>query len=63
MELRPSIPTTHRAQTEHLLKICSELGLTPTGSSDFHGPNHKTFSRFGAYNTYDLGEPEVPARP
>ena len=56
-------PDHDRTQTEHLLKICSERGLTPTGSSDFHGPNHKTFSRFGAYSTYDLGEPEVPARP
>jgi 3',5'-nucleoside bisphosphate phosphatase len=56
-------PDHDRTQTEHLLRICSDRGLTPTGSSDFHGPNHKTFSRFGAYNTYDLGEPEVPARP
>ena len=38
-------------------------GLTPTGSSDFHGPTHKTFSRFGAYQTYGLGEAEVPAKP
>lgn len=55
-------PDHDRTQTEHLLKICSDRGLTPTGSSDFHGPNHKTFSRFGAYNTFDLGEPEVPAQ-
>jgi 3',5'-nucleoside bisphosphate phosphatase len=53
-------PDHTREQTEHLLRICSQSGLTPTGSSDFHGPNHKTFSRFGAYQTYDLGEPEVP---
>ncbi len=56
-------PDHDRAQTEHLLRICSDRGLTPTGSSDFHGPDHKMFSRCGAYNTYDLGEPEVPARP
>jgi 3',5'-nucleoside bisphosphate phosphatase len=56
-------PDHTRDQTEHLLEICSERGLTPTASSDFHGPTHKTFSRFGAYDTYGLGEPEVPAKP
>jgi 3',5'-nucleoside bisphosphate phosphatase len=56
-------PDHSREQTEHLLRICSDRGLVPTGSSDFHGPTHKTFSRFGAYQTYGLGEPEVPARP
>jgi len=56
-------PDHDRAQTEHLLRICSARGLVPTGSSDFHGPTHKTFSGFGAYQTYGLGEPEVPARP
>jgi 3',5'-nucleoside bisphosphate phosphatase len=50
-------------QTEHLLEICRKRGLTPTASSDFHGPTHKSFSRFGAYDTYGLGEPQVPARP
>jgi hypothetical protein len=35
----------------------------PTASSDFHGPTHKTFSRWGAYDTYGLGEPRVPERP
>ncbi len=56
-------PAHGRDQTEFLLDLCRERGLVPTGSSDFHGPNHKTFSRFGAYDTYGLGEPEVPARP
>ena len=56
-------PDHSREQTEHLLRICSERGLVPTGSSDFHGPTHKTFSRFGAYQTYGLGEPQVPAQP
>lgn len=56
-------PPHTRAQTEHLLALCRELDLTPTASSDFHGPTHKTFSRFGAYNTYDLGEPAVPPQP
>jgi 3',5'-nucleoside bisphosphate phosphatase len=56
-------PDHGREQTAHLLQLCSELGLTPTGSSDYHGPTHKTFARFGAYQTYGLGEPEVPPRP
>ena len=56
-------PDHDRTQTEHLLGICSRDGLMPTASSDFHGPTHKTFSRFGAYQTFGLGEPEVPARP
>ena len=56
-------PDHSREQTEHLLRICSERGLIPTGSSDFHGPTHKTFSRFGAYQTYGLGEPRVPTQP
>lgn len=50
-------------QTRHCLELCEELDLVPTASSDFHGPTHKTFSRWLAYNTYDLGEPQVPARP
>ena len=50
-------------QTRHLLELCDEFCLVPTGSSDFHGPTHKQFSRFGAYDTYGLGEPRVPPRP
>jgi hypothetical protein len=56
-------PDHTRRQTEHLLAICRARDLTPTASSDFHGPTHKTFSRFGAYQTYGLDEPEVPPRP
>ena len=56
-------PPHTKAQTAHCLELCQELDLVPTGSSDFHGPTHKTFSRFGAYDTYGLGEPQVPARP
>jgi predicted metal-dependent phosphoesterase TrpH len=56
-------PPHDREQTGHLLSLCEELGLYATASSDYHGPTHKTFSRFGAYNTYDLGEPQVPDRP
>ena len=56
-------PDHDRTQTEHLLGICSKRGLVPTASSDFHGPTHKTFSRFGAYQTFGLGEPAVPEKP
>jgi 3',5'-nucleoside bisphosphate phosphatase len=55
-------PDHTRDQTAHLLELCREFDLVPTGSSDFHGPTHKTFSRFGAYDTYGLGEPRVPPR-
>jgi predicted metal-dependent phosphoesterase TrpH len=56
-------PTHTKEQTEHLLELCTELDLVPTASSDYHGPTHKTFAKFGAYDTYGLGEPQVPARP
>jgi 3',5'-nucleoside bisphosphate phosphatase len=56
-------PTHSREQTAHLLELCEELGLVPTASSDYHGPTHKTFAEFGAYDTYGLGEPQVPAKP
>ncbi|HVD39667.1 MAG TPA: PHP domain-containing protein [Solirubrobacterales bacterium] len=56
-------PSHTKEQTEHLLRLCDELGLAPTASSDYHGPTHKTFAEFGAYDTFGLGEPQVPARP
>jgi 3',5'-nucleoside bisphosphate phosphatase len=56
-------PTHSKEQTEHLLELCAELGLVPTASSDYHGPTHKTFAEFGSYDTYGLGEPQVPPRP
>ena len=56
-------PPHTKEQTAHCLELCDEFGLVPTASSDFHGPTHKTFSRFGAYDTYGLGEPQVPPRP
>lgn len=56
-------PPHTKEQTAHCLALCREFDLVPTGSSDFHGPTHKTFSRFGAYDTYGLGEPEVPVKP
>lgn len=56
-------PTHDREQTAHLLELCEELDLIPTASSDYHGPTHKTFSKFGAYETFGLGEPIVPSQP
>lgn len=56
-------PTHTKEQTEHLLRLCQELSLIPTGSSDYHGPTHKTFAKFGAYDTYGLAEPQVPPKP
>lgn len=56
-------PTHSREHVEFLLAVCSERGLLATGSSDFHGPGHKQFSRFGAYETYELGQPTLPATP
>jgi 3',5'-nucleoside bisphosphate phosphatase len=56
-------PSHTKEQTEHLLALCDELALTPTASSDYHGPTHKTFARFGAYDTFGLADPQVPPRP
>jgi 3',5'-nucleoside bisphosphate phosphatase len=56
-------PSHSKEQTAHLLALCEELDLVPTASSDYHGPTHKTFAKFGAYDTYGLGQPQVPPRP
>jgi 3',5'-nucleoside bisphosphate phosphatase len=37
-----------------LVDHCAETGLLTTGSSDFHGPDHHTFSRFRAFDLYGL---------
>jgi hypothetical protein len=50
-----SFYVTHtREQTTLLVDRCGELGLLSTGSSDFHGPQHHTFSKFRAFDTYGL---------
>jgi 3',5'-nucleoside bisphosphate phosphatase len=41
-----------REQTELLLDRCAELNLLTTGSSDFHGPSHRQFNHFRAFQTY-----------
>jgi len=56
-------PPHTEAQTRHCLELCEEFDLVPTASSDFHGPNHKQFSKWADYETYGLGEPRVPAKP
>lgn len=56
-------PSHTREQVSFLIGLCQERGLAMTASSDYHGPDHKMFSTFGAYDTYGLGEPEVPGRP
>jgi predicted metal-dependent phosphoesterase TrpH len=44
---------THtREQAELLADHCDEHDLLSTGSSDFHGPRHRVFSRFRAFSTY-----------
>jgi hypothetical protein len=41
---------THtREQTLFAADACAERGLLATGSSDFHGPEHRLFSRFRAF--------------
>jgi len=56
-------PSHTREQVSFLVDLCRERDLTMTASSDYHGPDHKMFSRFGAYDTFGLGAPEVPAPP
>ncbi len=53
-------PSHSRAQAELLADRCAELGLLSTGSSDFHGPGHRVFSRFRAFSTYGR-EPQLGA--
>ncbi len=39
-------------QVELLTDRCAELELLTTGSSDFHGPQHRRFSSFRAFSTF-----------
>jgi predicted metal-dependent phosphoesterase TrpH len=44
---------THtREQTLLLAEHCARRGLLSTGSSDFHGPQHRLFNRFRAFDTF-----------
>jgi 3',5'-nucleoside bisphosphate phosphatase len=52
---------THtREQTTLLADRCRELNLLSTGSSDFHGPGHRQFNRFRAFETFGR-EPDLGA--
>ncbi|MGI8411826.1 MAG: PHP domain-containing protein [Solirubrobacteraceae bacterium] len=44
--------THDREQTELLADRCAELELLSTGSTDFHGPDHRQFSRFRGFSTH-----------
>jgi predicted metal-dependent phosphoesterase TrpH len=44
--------THDRSQSLLLADHCERLGLLSTGSSDFHGPDHREFSRFRAFSTF-----------
>lgn len=55
-------PSHSREQTAYLVEECRKRQLAMTASADFHGPNHRLFSRFLSYQTYGLGEPELPPR-
>jgi predicted metal-dependent phosphoesterase TrpH len=53
--------TTHDApQTRLLCEAAARLGLLTTGSADFHGPEHRRFSRFRAFGLYGC-EPRLGA--
>ncbi len=39
-------------QTQLLAERCGELGLLKTGSSDYHGPGHRLFSKFRAFDPH-----------
>jgi adenylyl-sulfate kinase len=45
--------TSHtREQTLLIADRCEELGMLATGSSDYHGPDHRLFSRFRAFELH-----------
>jgi predicted metal-dependent phosphoesterase TrpH len=50
--------THSREQTRHVADLCAARGLLTTGSSDFHGPDHRLFSRFRAFQLFDR-EPDL----
>lgn len=46
--------THDREQTRLLVEHALSRGLLTTGSSDFHGPGHRAFNRFRAFQTFGL---------
>jgi predicted metal-dependent phosphoesterase TrpH len=47
-------PTHDAGHARLLVELADELGLLLTGSSDFHGPQHATFSRFLDFDLHGL---------
>jgi predicted metal-dependent phosphoesterase TrpH len=45
-------PTHSQTQTEMLADACDARGLLSTGSTDFHGPEHRVLNRFRGFSTY-----------
>jgi hypothetical protein len=50
--------THNREQTMLLVALAAEQRLLTTGSADFHGPDHRIFSRFRAFDLYGC-EPQL----
>lgn len=46
--------THDERQTKLLYERCEQAGLLSTGSTDFHGPDNRLFSKFLAFETYGL---------
>jgi hypothetical protein len=44
--------TNSREETELMADRCERLGMLTTGSADFHGPEHREFSRWRAFCLY-----------
>ena len=44
--------TNSREETELMADRCERLGMLTTGSADFHGPEHREFSRWRAFELY-----------
>jgi len=51
-------PSHTEEQTLLLARCTQELGLLSTGSSDYHGPEHRLFSGFRAFDLHDC-EPNL----
>ena len=60
---RDLLPDPHQGADRTPARALRGARPVPTASSDYHGPTHKTFSEFGAYDTYGLAEPQVPPKP
>src|SRR5918994_6627610 len=55
--------THDEQQTRTLYDATRARGMLATGSSDFHGPAHGRFSRFGAFSLYGLAPVLAPITP